>query len=28
MILLLRVDVETGRQIARAEESELEKQLD
>jgi UMF1 family MFS transporter len=28
MILLLRVDVESGRQIARAEESELEKQLD
>jgi len=28
MILLLRVDVETGRRIARAEESELEKRLD
>jgi len=28
MILLLRVDVETGRLIARAEESELEKRLD
>jgi len=28
MILLLRVDVETGRQIARAEENELEKRID
>ena len=28
MILLLRVDVETGRKIARAEESELEQQID
>jgi hypothetical protein len=28
MILLLRVDVETGRRIARAEESELEKSID
>ena len=28
MILLLRVDVETGRQIARAEENELEKRMD
>jgi len=28
MILLLRVDVETGRRIARAEESELEKRMD
>jgi len=28
MILLLRVDVETGRRIARTEESELEKRLD
>jgi UMF1 family MFS transporter len=28
MILLLRVDVETGRKVARAEESELEKRLD
>jgi UMF1 family MFS transporter len=28
MILLLRVDVETGRRLARAEESELERRLD
>ena len=28
MILLLRVDVETGRRVARVEEAQLKKQLD